>query len=137
MGLEPGTKAFRVKRSTAEPKIRATKKTLEGGDNAPSPETDRLPSNGIPKTETQKKIPEGKCPRKVLKPLPSPGSLPFPGTEQAVPGRAPSHTPRSPSSMAAPFLSPGAPRAVWGRRGAVARPRGVRWRLGEPVHREA
>ena len=43
VGLEPGTKAFRVKRSTAEPKIRATKKTLEGGDNAPSPETVRLP----------------------------------------------------------------------------------------------
>ena len=58
----------------------------------------------------------------------------FPRTEQAVPGRAPFNAPRSLSWTAVPVLSPRTSRAaVWGERGAVARPRGVRWRSGEPV----
>ena len=63
--------------------------------------------------------------RKLWKPLPSRGSPPFSGTEQAVPARAPFDTPRSPSSAAALLLSPVTPRAegysvAWQWRGRAA-----------------
>ena len=46
------------------------------------------------------------------------------------PGTAPFDAPRSPSLALGPVLSPGTPSAVWGGRGAVEQPRGVRWRPG-------
>ena len=77
------------------------------------------------------KNPGREMPPEIMEPLPSRGSPLFPGTKQAVPGRAPSRPPRSPSATAAPLLLRGPPRAaVWGGRGAVARPRVVWWRSG-------
>ena len=84
---------------------------------------------------------------KNMKLLPSRGFPPFPGTEQAVPARAPFHAPRSPSSPAAPLHSPVRPRAaplgagvarsrghggppVEGGRGVVVRTREVPGRAG-------
>ena len=66
------------------------------------------------------------------------GSPAFAGTDQPVPGRAPFRAPRSPRWNAAPHLLSETPRAaLWGRRGAVVRPREVGWRSGEPVFRRA
>ena len=86
--------------------------------------------------ETQKrgreKVPGREMhPELILKKTPCRESPPFPGTEQAVHGRAPYFAPRSPSLVVTPIASPGAPRAaVRGGRGAVARPPGGRWRSG-------
>ena len=76
--------------------------------------------------------PGGKGLRIYCEPLRSRGSsASFPGRERAVPGRAPLHAPRSPSRASAAILSPGTARAdVWGGRGTVVVPRGVRWRSG-------
>ena len=63
---------------------------------------------------------------------PSLSEDPLLSREQAVPGSAPSHAPRSPSSTAAPFLSLGTPwAAVWGGRGPVVAGN-IRWRSGAP-----
>ena len=93
--------------------------------------------NGNPKTGTRKiRSREGNASGNYGKPSLPEDFTPFPGIQEAVPRRAPFDAPRSPSSAAAPILSPVTPRAaVWGRRGAVARPREARWRLGEPVPR--
>ena len=57
---------------------------------------------------------------------------PHRGRASLSPG-APCHARRSPSWTAGPDLSPTTPRtAMWGGRGAIARPRGVGWRSGEP-----
>ena len=60
----------------------------------------------------------------IMETLPSWGSPPFPGTEQAVPGRAPVDAPRSPSSAAVPLLSLGILGLLCGT--AVSRLRGRR-----------
>ena len=91
-----------------------------------------------PKTGDKNKIPGGTGLRKCWKPLPPRGSASFPGTEQFVHRGAPFDAPRSPSLALGPVLSPMTPwAAVWGGRGVVARPRGVRRRTGEPVLRGA
>ena len=54
-----------------------------------------------------------------------------PGSERTVPGRVPFHAPRSPSRSSAPVRSPAPQRAaVWGGRGATARPRQPKWSSG-------
>ena len=61
-----------------------------------------------------------------------------PGREQAVPGRAASPAPRSPSSASAPVLSPGTPRTdVWGDRGTVVVAPAVWCRTIEPTRNGA
>ena len=105
----------------------------------PRPKPPRLPYKWkTKKGDTKKKFPGRKCLRKIWKPVSTRGSPPLPGTERAVPGRAPFHAPRLSSWTAAPLHSPGTPRvAVWGGRDVVARPRGIGWRPGEPVPRGA
>ena len=62
------------------------------------------------------------------------GSAPFPGKQQSVSERAFLHAPRSSSRALAAVLSPGTPSVdVWGGRGTVMVPRGVRWRKVEPM----
>ena len=135
MGLEQGTSAYRVERSTTEPKNRGYEKIPWGITIYHSRK--KTPSIQMKaQTGETKKIPWRETPPKMLETPPFPGIRPV-HEDRPVPGRAPSHTPRSPNWMAAPVFLPVTPRAaVWGRRGAVARPREARWHSGEPVLRE-
>ena len=54
MGLEPGTWAFRVERSTAEQKQRGCNIIPGGEYNVPSPTRNTFITNGNPKTGTKK-----------------------------------------------------------------------------------
>ena len=54
-----------------------------------------------------------------------------PGSERPVPGNVTFQGPRSPSRSSAPVLLPAPQRAaVWGGRGATARPREAKWSSG-------
>ena len=125
-----GRTEYRTERSTSEPKDVDAHPPPGRGGQCTIPGKNAFHINGNPKDgDTGKNPPRGMPPK--WEPLPSRGSPPFPGTEQAVPGRAPSHALRSLCSMAAPALSPG-------RLGLLlARPRGVWWRSREPVPRGA
>ena len=58
-------------------------------------------------------------------------SLPPRGASRRVPGRTSFQGPRSPRWSSAPVLPPGPQRAaVWGGRGATARPREAKWSSG-------
>ena len=140
MGLEPGTSAYRVERSTAEPKINGDERKIPGGMIMFHPRKNRLPYKWKPiNGDTEKIIRERNASRYFGNSLLG-DPLFSRGTEQAVPGRAPFDASCSPSSEAAPLLLPVTPinrAAVWRSSGVVARPWGVGWRLGEPAPRGA
>ena len=87
------------------------------------------------------RFPGGKHLRKCRKPLPLRRSAPFPGTEQAVPWRAPFGAPRSPSLTLGPVLSPMTPcAAMWSARSPAGHTKktdvvlkipNVRWATGK------
>ena len=87
------------------------------------------------------RFPGGKHLRKCRKPLPLRRSAPFPGTEQAVPWRAPFGAPHSPSLTLGPVLSPMTPcAAMWSARSPAGHTKktdvvlkipNVRWATGK------
>ena len=90
------------------------------------------------KRRHEKKSREGIALAFFVKPSLPAGIPSFPGDRASHPREATFDGSRSPSSAGAPRLSPGAPMAaVWRNSGAVAWPRGVRWRSVKPVPREA
>ena len=115
VGLEPGTRVYRVERSTTETINGGVQNNLQGGLIMFHPRKNAFHTNGNSKTGTRKKSHEGSSSKDDGN-LSLPGDPSF-GTEHAVPERALSHVPRSPNLTAAPLLSPGPRRAaMWGGR---------------------
>ena len=87
--MEPGTWAYRIERSTAEPKDGDTNKILGEGMIVFHPRKNTFHTNGNPKPGTRKQSREGNVSGIYGNPSYLGEPPPFPGTEQAVPGRAP------------------------------------------------
>ena len=101
----------------------------------------KIHTNGNPETGTRKKESGREMPPEMMETPPFPeifDPLLSPEPSKPSPGGHLSTQPPSPSSAASPLLSPVTPinrAVVWGSNGAVAQPRGVRWRSEESRER--